>query len=419
MEYDAAIIGGGPAGSTAATLLARRGHKVIVLEREKFPRFHIGESLLPYSMSALDKLGVREKIEKIALVKRGGEIATSCGTKSMKFYFKNAHRIEHKTAYHVVRADFDKVLLDNAAENGAEVREETGVEKIAFSEDGVALTLHSGEQINARYVIDCSGRNSVISKHFKLKKNYPHLQKFAVFAHYENVLMDGTEDETALTRLIRGGDNWFWMIPVTPTRTSVGVVTDTSLFKKLKKSPEQFIDDAIKGQALMRERMANATRASEIFSTGEYSYRSTQLVGDRWLLAGDAAGFIDPVFSTGVFIALSSGEQTAECVHLALQNPASRKKNFSRYAKRLNRVMDMYLRFVTQWYKHEFVEVFTTPTEHFNLVPVVNSLLAGNVKASFGVWWRMRLFYLIITLQKRFPLCDRLSLPNVAPVAPQ
>src|SRR5205807_7017124 len=186
--YDVAIIGGGPAGSTAATLLARAGRSVIIFEREKFPRFHIGESLLPFSMKAFTRMDLHEKILRAGFMKKfGGEMFGSCSETGTKFYFKDAYRSQTDHAYQVTRADFDKVLLDHAAENGADVREETSVETIAFPNDHVDLMLKtragSVETIQARYAVDASGRNSVLGNHFKIRKNYDHLQKLSLFEH--------------------------------------------------------------------------------------------------------------------------------------------------------------------------------------------------------------------------------------------
>src|SRR5436305_2620434 len=189
--YDVAIIGGGPAGSTAATLLAKAGRRVIVFEREKFPRFRIGESLLPFSMNAFDRLGVREKLDANFLPKYGGEIVSACGTKGVKFYFKDGFRSKRDRAYQVTRSEFDKVLLDHSRENGAEVHEETEVTKLEFSDDRVKIDIEAPDgtkpTIAARYLLDCSGRQTILGGLFNLKQTYDYLQEFSVFAHYENV----------------------------------------------------------------------------------------------------------------------------------------------------------------------------------------------------------------------------------------
>ena len=301
--YDVAIVGGGPAGSTAAALLARAGRRVIVFEREKFPRFHIGESLLPFSMKAFTRLGLHEKFLRAGFMKKfGGEIVGACSETGTKFYFKDGYRSQTDHAYQVTRGDFDKVLLDHAVECGAEVHQEISVDRVEFPNNHVELVVKSdgaSKSVRARYLIDASGRTSVLGRQFKIKKTYDHLQKLSIFAHYDSVWRAEGIDGT-LTVLIRAIDRWFWLIPLTAERTSVGVVLDSEIFRRSKLNAEDFLDQALAEQPIIAKRMTNARRVSQVYVEADFSYRSAGLHGDHWLLAGDAAGFIDPIFSSGV-----------------------------------------------------------------------------------------------------------------------
>ena len=409
--YDVAIIGGGPAGSTAAALLAQHGRRVVVLERDKFPRFHIGESLLPFSMKAFTRLNLHEKLERAGFIaKFGGEMCSACSTDTVKFYFKDGFRSKTDRSYQVSRAEFDKILLDNAREFGAEVREQTAVEKIEFLDAEVRLTIaKTNEQIRASYLIDASGRNSLISSMFKLKQKYANLQKISIFAHYDGCVRDPGRDGT-LTKMVRATDRWFWVIPLQEPRTSIGVVLDAATYKASGLSAEEFLEQAIAEQPLLTGRMQNARRASPVRVEADFSYRNSRLTGERWMLAGDAAGFIDPVFSSGVFLAVLAGEQCADALHDVLDRPARKRRLFARYERTVNKAMDVYLRFVNAWYTKEFIEVFLHPQDILKIPPAVNAVLVGNIGTSWAVRWRMELFYFLVRLQKRFALAPRRTL---------
>lgn len=411
--YDVAIIGGGPAGSTAAALLARAGRRVIVFEREKFPRFHIGESLLPFSMKAFTRLGLHEKFLRAGFMKKfGGEIIGACSENGTKFYFKDGYRSQTDHAYQVARGDFDKVLLDHAAECGAKVHEQASVSRIEFSKDVVELGINwnaASRTIHARYVIDASGRTSVLGRQFKIKKTYDHLQKLSIFAHYDGVWRAEGIDGT-LTVLLRAIDRWFWLIPLAAERTSVGVVLDSETYRKSKLSAEDFLEQALSEQPTIAKRMTNARRVSQVYVEADFSYRSALLHGDRWLLAGDAAGFIDPIFSSGVFLAVFSGELAADALNEVLDHPHKAKRLFPQYERAVNRAMDVYLRFVNAWYTKEFIEVFLAPRSVLGLAPAVNAVLGGNVGNSFPIRWRMWVFYFLVWLQRHHPIAPTLTL---------
>jgi flavin-dependent dehydrogenase len=399
--FDVAIIGGGPAGSSAGTLLAKAGRRVVIFEKEKFPRFSVGESTLPAVLNTLERMGVKEKIDNGGfLIKYGGEIVSACGQR-VRFYFRNGFKAKRPTAYQVLRSEFDKILLDHAAETGCDVRQQTPVNAFEINDDGVTLSSgHGGQVVRAKYVIDCSGRNCLIGNRFQLKRPIPNLRKFSLYAYYDDVRREDGPDGT-LTRMVRTKDSWFWMIPLRGKTTSIGVVMDTEKFRGLKMNPEEALAHCIAEQPVVNESMENARRVTKVYATGDFSYRNKQLFGDRWLLAGDAAGFIDPVFSSGVYLALLSGEQASDALNLVLDRPQQRARAFRYYERRISRVLDIYLRWASAWYTQEFVEVFLYPKEIFELVPTVSAVLSGNEIRDFGIRWRLCIFHMLVALQKR------------------
>jgi flavin-dependent dehydrogenase len=411
--FDVIIVGGGPAGSTAGTLLAKQGRNVAIFEKERFPRFKIGESLLPGSLCTFERMGVKEKIDRAdVVVKHGGKIVSACGARTNRFLFSNVFRCKYPTAYQVERSKFDQILLDHAAETGCQVRQGEAVTDFSCDPDGVTIKTAT-EAFRARYLIDCSGRNSLVGSRLNLRRNYSDLQKFALYAHFEDVdRAPGIEG--GLTQMIRARDRWFWLIPITAKKTSIGVVLDAQTFRRMKLSPEAAFHRMLNEHPKVIEQMPRARRITEVYATGDFSFRNERLADERWVLAGDAAGFIDPVWSTGVFIAVFSGEKAADMLDRILRQPDRRAVEFGRYERHVGRVIDLYLKLIRSWYTQEFAEVFFYPQKHLQLVPAVNSLLAGSAKPFPEVRWRMWVFNLLVFLQKRFAIiAPRLSLqPN-------
>jgi flavin-dependent dehydrogenase len=401
-RFDVAVIGGGPAGSVAGSVLARHGRRVVILEKEKFPRFQVGESTIPASLETLHRIGVKEKIDQAGfLIKHGGEIVSACGSARAKFLFKNGLNPRWKSAYQIDRMTFDDILLKHAQALGCDVREGTAVESVEFSPSGTVLRCKdTGDVLEAGYVIDCSGRTSFLANRLGLKQPFPHLKKFSVYSYFQRA-GHSNDPNDAFTRMIRAKDSWFWVIPIAEGKLSIGVVMDLDTFRALKSSPEEVLTRCIEEQPEVRQWVENTTRYMPVYATADFSYAVKRLFGDRWVLAGDAAGFIDPVFSSGIYIAIYSGEKAGDAVNSALADQAGRTNAFRQYERAVQKRFRSYLKLSSAWYTKEFIEIFLHPREVLNVVAIVNSVLGGNPPRSFQEKFGMCFFYLLVYLQGR------------------
>ena len=303
MQYDAVIIGGGPAGSTAATYLARAGKRVLVVEKEHFPRFHIGESLLPYNMPIFQEMGVMPALEAADFIpKHGGRFSLSKGDLSSSITFANGSFTEEPLAIQVERSVFDKILLDHARECGAEVREGWTVKDFSISEtDGATITISNAheETIRSAFLIDASGLVNFTGNRQKLRQFHPHLQKIAIYGHFTGVSLGDDAWVHTETHISCLKDAWFWIIPFAKNKVSIGLVTDRSTVKKSEQSPEQIFHAAIDSSESIRHMMEHSARIGPLRVTSDYSYSNDELVAPRLIRIGDAAGFLDPVFLQG------------------------------------------------------------------------------------------------------------------------
>jgi flavin-dependent dehydrogenase len=412
-EYDALIIGGGPGGSTTATFLAQAGKRVLVLEKEHFPRFHVGESLLPYNREIFAEMGILPKLEQANLIKKlGAQFHLGNGTKSLALVFRNGRYTREPEAFQVERATFDHLMLNHAREAGAEVREGWTVTKYESDSEGVKLHARSDQgqtaEFHAKFFIDASGRANLTGNQEGLREIHPKLKKLAVFGHFANVGLDAG-DKAGDTIIIRLENKWFWIIPISAEKTSIGCVLDQQEFTQSKLSPEAIFTRTWQGEPAIRERMQHARLLGSMHTTSDFSYKNRKFVGQRMLRVGDAAGFMDPIFSAGVYLACYSGRLAAKVVADSLNANDDGASRMLAYEKQIQKSMRNYWKMVEGYYTTPFMEIFMSPRDKFNLPSAVTALLAGELEGGWKIRWRMKLFFWLVRIQARFPLVPRIS----------
>lgn len=407
------IIGGGPAGSTAAALLARQGWCVKLFEKETFPRFHIGESLLPYNRRIFEELGVSEELAACKFPRKTGtQFHLGNGSKAIKLAFKDSRFVKELSAVQVERATFDHVLLKNAAKHGAEVLEGVSVTGFEESAERVKATVKSasGEVLTHEgdFLIDASGQSNLTGNLTDSRVYHPSLKKISVFSHYENVRLD-EGDRAGDTIIVREANRWYWIIPVAEGKASVGVVSDKDEFSKSGLNPEKYLAERLKGCKVVAERMSGACQLMPAKVVRDFSYTNTSLAKGRVVRVGDAAGFVDPIFSSGVYLAMYSAKMAVEAIVKGKGNPARLAQTFANYEKETRRAIAFYREMVENFYTKSFLEVFMNPRPMLSLPDAVLAALAGELRQSFALWWRMRLFYWLVRRQAKSPIVPRIS----------
>jgi flavin-dependent dehydrogenase len=353
-EFDVVVIGGGPGGSSAAGLLAKRNHRVLVLEREKFPRYHIGESLITGSMPTLEELGLRSRLDQMGFVKKyGGTLLWGKNQGTWDFRFAEAANYEH--TYQVRRADFDSVLLARARELGATVLEEATVKHFLFEGDricGVTYTVKGDQEprtARCRLLVDASGQQHVLARHFDLVEWHDDLRNIAVWSYFQGCKRyGGTRAGDTVTENRPNG--WFWFIPLHDGTVSVGYVTPIDEYKKSGKSLEELFTSELAAAEEVRALTEGATRASAFRSIRDWSYTCKRFHGPGWALVGDAAAFIDPLLSTGVGLALRGSLGLAGALDAALRDPSCEEQVLARYEKDYRTFLNSLLAFVRFFY---------------------------------------------------------------------
>ncbi len=409
-RYDVVVVGGGPAGSTAGLVLARAGFSVCVLEKDKHPRFHIGESILPRNMAIIQELGLEAELRKLPHVpKYGAEFGMGNDFKTRMFNFTDG-LLPGTPVFNIERAYFDKMLLDQARAAGADVFEETPVKEVSRLAQGDVRVKTSSREIAARVLIDASGHGTVVGRHLNLRQNFtdPQLQKVAYFQHF-----DGVERPQGLATghpcIIMCDEGWFWLIGLTETKTSVGFVTRPSFTKTLNIPPKRLLSWAAQRCPVVRHRMRDAVGSPENIVLSDFSYRCRPYAGDGYFMVGDAACFLDPIFSTGVTLAMVSAQHTGELVGEMLHGRLLARAAQHRHIKFVADSCRPFWKLIHAYYGHSFRELFMEGQGPFQMQRAIISILAGQVfpEPVWALRWRHAAFHACVRLQRHFALVPR------------
>ena len=360
MQHDVIVVGGGPAGAAAAAVLSGKGRKVVLLEREKFPRYHIGESLLPYCYFPLERLGLIEKMKSSNFTKKYSvQFVSTEGKLSVPFYFFQQWEHEAAKTWQVTRSEFDQMLLDNAREKGAEVIEEITARELVWDNGavvGVKAVTKDGEarEFRAKVTIDATGRDAFAVSRNGWKVRDPQLNKIAVWTYYKGAKRDPGIDEGATTVAFVPEKGWFWYIPLAGDILSVGVVAEKEYLYRNSKDLAEIFHGEVKKNPWIEEHLSCGEQTGQYWVTGEYSYRSRHCSADGLVLTGDAFGFLDPVFSSGVFLALRGGELVADTVDAAITEGNTSAARFGDYGAAMSEAIEAMRKLVYGFYNGNF-----------------------------------------------------------------
>lgn len=398
--YDAIIIGAGPAGSCVAAILAEYGHRCLILEREKFPRYHIGESLIPFTFQPLERIGMIPKMRASHFVKKYSvTFVQPDGRRSQPFYFFTRYdRGTVAQTWQVLRSEFDQMLLDNAREKGAEVCEETTVNRLLMTGDrvvGVEATDKSGRtyEVQAAITLDCSGKEAFTSNRNGWRMRDPYLNKIAVWTYYQDSKRGEGIDEGDTTVAYVPDKGWFWHIPQHNRMTSVGVVAEGKyLTRGGIKDPKAIFEREVEQNLWIKDRLSVGRSTGEYFITSEYSRHSRYCAAPGLLLVGDALAFLDPVFSSGVMLALKSGHLAGEAVHAGLVDGDLSPARFAEYGATLRRGIENMRKLVYAFYNPDFS--FRQIIQRYpDAAGEITDCLSGDVNKDFTqLWNRVREF---------------------------
>lgn len=414
-EHDVLIIGGGPAGASTAAILAEHGHKVLVLEREKFPRYHIGESLIPFTYGPLERLGVIPKMKSSGFTKKFSvSFVQPDGRKSVPFYFHTRYDVNTiAQTWQVTRAEFDVMMLDNAREKGAEVREETTVTKLLKNDSGRVIGVEIQDRegrrqpLFAKLVVDASGKEAFASNREGWRVGDPYLNKVAVWTYYKGSKREAGMDEGATTIAFVPDKGWFWHIPLHDDRVSVGVVAEGKyLTRGGVRDPKEIFQREIGENKWIEEHLSAGTCEGEYWLTSEYSRHSKFGASPGLLLVGDAFAFLDPVFSSGVMLALKSGVMAGDAIHAALAAKDVSPERFADYASQLREGVENMRKLVYAFYNPDF-SFKDVVMKYPEMGGTITDCLSGDVNKDYSELWQC--------IREFCPLPD--ELPYGAPLA--
>jgi flavin-dependent dehydrogenase len=395
-DCDVLVVGGGPAGSTAAALLAEKGYRVILLEKDRHPRFHIGESLLPLNLPLLQRLGVLEEVERVGMLKYGAEFVSPYHGKAITFEFANAWDKELPYAFQVRRSEFDHILIRNAAARGATVVEGCKVTDVEFPAEGGAVVTAKKDDgnmrtVRARFLVDASGRDTLLASRFGIKYRNRKHNSAAMFGHFTGAHRLSGKAEGNIT-VFWFDHGWFWFIPLADGTTSVGAVCWPYYLKLRKTDQTTFFKDTIALCPALAERLKDAELTGPVTGTGNFSYQAERMAGPGYIMLGDAFAFIDPVFSTGVYLAMNSAFKGAEAVDLCLREPARQVVVLKRFEKEIQQGIGTFSWYIYRVTTPALRNLFMGPRNVFRVEEALLSLLAGDVFRPSPIKSRLRIF---------------------------
>lgn len=419
LDFDVAVIGGGPGGSAAASMLGRLGHRVVVLEKTHFPRFHIGESQVPWLNEVLAEIGATHVIAEARFVEKwGASFSTPDGSVEQYADFTQAFEVPTPKIFQVPRAEFDRILLTHAGTCGAEVRQGVTVTAADFDDDGVTVTCAgetAGEhQLRVRAIVDASGRAGFLGRRFGERRKDAVLRNIAVHAQYEGVPRVSGRRSGDIRMVTRGDRGWFWFIPISDTVTSVGAVVPQAVYNALAgDTPAATLSHLLAQTPAAAALVADATVVTAASFDADYSYLHSCHAGDRFVIVGDAGAFLDPIFSTGVLLAMQSGIEAARAVSAGIGRGNLGASAFSEYQERLVSRYLHFRRFAIGFYDEAFRDLFFSRSSRFGIYQSVLSVLAGNWKPSLRTRIGIAMFFALVRLQRIVPLAPRLAPPPV------